>query len=287
MMTAAIRDLHLTYPGEYLTAVRSPCEDVFKHNPYLSPIHDDDGEKIDMQYPLIHESGSTGRYFSEGHREYLAEQIGRPIKNHGLRAEIYLDPSEMNWPNPVMTEYGYDGPYWVINAGVKGDFTLKQYPYYQEVVDLLRGEIQFVQVGHDSHSHPPLHGVLDMRGRTNLRQLFRLSQKAEGAVCTVSLQMVVMGAFRNRCVVVAGGREGVRWQLIPGHRYLETIGCLPCCEFDGCWKSKVPDCLNWIPDEGTSKCMQMIRPERVAAEVMSYYEGGVLKRQPEEMLCQT
>lgn len=280
-MTSAIRDLHLTYPQEYITDVRSPCGEVFMHNPFITPMQDSEGKLIDMQYPLIHESGSTGRYFSEGHRDFLADKIGRPIKNHSMRAEIYLNQSEKNWPNPVLVEYGYDGPYWIINAGVKNDFTLKQYPYYQEVVDLLHERVQFVQVGHAGHNHPPLDGVFDMRGKTNLRQLFRLSHQAEGAVCAVSLQMVIMGAFSKPCVVVAGGREGVRWQLIPGHRYLHTVGCLDCCRLDGCWKSKPKDCLNWIPDEETSKCMWMIRPEQVAMEVDNYYRGGVLMRQQE------
>jgi hypothetical protein len=40
------------------------------------------------------------------------------------------------------------------------------------------------------------------------------------------------------CVVVAGGREPPHWEAYPGHQFLHTIGCLPCCSTGGCWRSR-------------------------------------------------
>ena len=34
VMTNALRDLHKTYPGEYQTDVRTPCNEIFNNNPY-------------------------------------------------------------------------------------------------------------------------------------------------------------------------------------------------------------------------------------------------------------
>ncbi|MFT5466117.1 MAG: ADP-heptose:LPS heptosyltransferase [Verrucomicrobiales bacterium] len=51
MLTAAVRDLHAHYPGQFLTDVRTPCPALWEHNPYLTPIADDDPEA---------EKGSTG-----------------------------------------------------------------------------------------------------------------------------------------------------------------------------------------------------------------------------------
>lgn len=279
MMTPAIRDLHRTYPGEYETDVRSPCGEIFQHNPYVTPVPD--GQRlIDMQYPLIHESGATGRHFSEGHREFLAEAIGRPIKNHGMKPEIYLSQDEINWPSPVTVEEGYAGPYWIINAGIKNDYPLKHYPYYQEVVDALSPAITFVQVGHTAHNHPPLRNVIDMRGKTNsLRQLFRLSYHAQGAICPVTFQMVIMAAWQKPCVVINGGREGIRWQHYPNHRFLAVNGALRCCSWDGCWRSTKEQCVDWLRKEDVAHCMQMIRPRDVARAVELYYEGGVLSKE--------
>jgi len=278
MMTVAIRDLHKTYPGEYLTDVRSPCPEIFENNPYMTPLNEKspDVDSIDMMYPIIHESGQKGCHFSQGHRKFLAEHIGKRIDHFGMRPEIYLNGNEQAWPSPVVIEHGYTGPYWIINAGIKSDYPLKYYHRYQEVVDELKGEIQFVQVGHKAHNHPALDGVLDMRGKTTLRQLFRLSADAEGSVNVVSLQMVIMAAMSKPCVVVAGAREGVRWQLYPDQQFIYVNGCLPCATWDGCWKSKEEDCTN--KKDGVPACMTLIEPHDIVRSINRYYDGGRLTR---------
>jgi len=276
MMTGAIRDLKLMYPDDYLIDVRSPCSEIFMYNPYLTPLNEQDAEIINMEYPVIHESGALGVHFSDGHRLFLQQKLNRRIQKRSMRPDIFLSQDEMNWVSQLKTEFDYTGKYWLINAGIKGDFTLKQYPFYQEVVDLLKDKIQFVQIGLTAHQHPPLKGVLDMRGKTNsFRQLFRLSYFAEGAVCAVSLQMVIMQAFKKPCVVVNGGREGMRWQAINDHVFLHTLGQLPCCLEDGCWRSKFADCDNKV--NNVPKCMTMITPEEVARAVEKYYIGGRLQ----------
>jgi len=275
IMTGAIRDLKLMYQDEFLIDVRSPCPEIFLYNPYLTPLTDTEAETINMEYPIIHESGATGVHFSDGHRLFLQQKLNTRIHKTSMRPDIFLSQDELNWVSILKTEFGYEGKYWLINAGIKGDYTLKQYPFYQEVVDLLKGKIQFVQIGLKVHNHPALNGVLDMRGKTDrLRQLFRLSYFAEGAVCAVSFQMVIMQALKKPCVVLNGGREGMRWQAINDHVFLHTIGQLPCCLEDGCWRSKFDDCdnkVNKIP-----KCMTMITPEEVARAIDKYYIGGRL-----------
>ena len=49
MLTAAVRDLHLSYPGEFQTDVRTPCPALWENNPYLSPLDEADEQvmKID------------------------------------------------------------------------------------------------------------------------------------------------------------------------------------------------------------------------------------------------
>lgn len=281
--TCAIRDLHKAYPGEYLTDIRVPtgCEQIFENNPYITKIEDNDpeAERIRLDYSDIHNSGWSGRPFTTAHALDLAEKLGRPIPHTSIMPDIFLSQDEKLWPPPVLKECGYDGPYWIINSGIKNDYTLKYYPHYQEVVDLLKDEIQFVQVGQLQHSHEPLKGALDMRGKTDLRSLFRLSYHAEGAVSAVSLQMVVMAALQKPCVVVAGGREPVRWQFTPNHRFLYMNGSMICCSFDGCWKSKLADCVELVDTEKGKipLCMELIRPEDIVRAIRLYYLGGMLK----------
>lgn len=286
--TGAIRDLHLNYPGEYVTDIRCPsgCEQIFAHNPYITKIADGDPEatRIQLDYEGIHRSGKSGLPFVHAHAETLAERVGRPIKPTSLLPDIFLSQDEKLWPSPVFNEYGYAGKFWIINAGVKNDYTLKYYHRYQEVVNLLKERIQFVQVGQLEHRHPPLEGVLDMRGKTDLRQLFRLSYHAEGSVNAVSLQMVIMASLQKPCVVVSGGREPVRWQLSPHHQFLYVNGAIECARYDGCWKSKQSECVNLL-EGGIPLCMEMIRPEEVARAVEKYYQGKVLEYQTKEELA--
>ena len=206
VMTNALRDLHKAFPGKYQTDVRTPCSEIFDNNPYITRLSyvdakyaeinnffiKDSGTKpekhiarigdilfIDMQYPMIHFSGASGRHFSEGHRGWLENILGIEIPQNYLHPEIFLTQDEKEWVSPVLVKTGYDKPYWAINAGSKGDYTLKQYPYYQEVVDLLKDKVQFVQIGDNAHNHPALKGVIDMRGQTpRLRDLFRVIEKS-------------------------------------------------------------------------------------------------------------
>ena len=301
MATIALRDLHAMYPGEYITDMRTPCQEIFQNNPYVTPIEGYSTEQsiidilksdpnrlpikgtvngkneiiyCNLHYPMIHESGARGTHFADAMTEFLSKQLGRQIKRTGLRPELYLDQNEALWPSPVIAEHGYDGKYWVINAGTKSDYTLKQYPYYQEVVNLLP-EIKFVQIGHLDHTHPPLKNVIDLRGKTDLRQLFRLIYHAEGVLTCVSLPMHATAALKKPCVVIAGGREGTRWELYPDHQFLYVNGTLDCCVYDGCWKSKLEECAHL--ENKVPLCMDLIPPETVTLSILRYYKGGILK----------
>lgn len=292
VMTNAIRDLHLAYPNKFITDVRTPCPDIFVNNPYITKLNYDEIEYnkintwfasnvgktkmlndimcVDMQYPLIHQSGARGAHFAEGHREFLEDTLKIKIPQTKIRPEIYLSGVEKSIPQVITNKY------WIINSGSKSDYTLKQYPYYQEVVDLLKDKIQFVQIGVKSHNHQPLNGVTDMVGKTdNLRDLFKLIYHAEGVLTCISLPMHISAAFKKPCVVVAGAREGTRWELYPNHRFIYVNGCLPCADYDGCWRSRIEDCN--IKKNGIPKCMTLINPEEVAREIEKYYLGGVLK----------
>lgn len=301
IMSVAIKALHKAYPGRYITDVRSPCNEIYENNPYTTPlrakdpreeksaidrlkknenippiivkdVNGDDVKYIISHYPEIHRSKMTGLPFADGHRMFLEKQLGIPIPRCGMQPDIFLSNSEK------MIREDMPSKYWIINAGIKNDYTLKYYNHYQEVVDMLKDKITFIQVGHSAHNHPPLNGenVIDMRGKTNLRELFALSYHAEGSVNCVSMQMVIMAAFSKPCVVVAGAREGTRWQLNPDHQFLYRTGVMKCAPYDGCWKSKVEDCI-FKSDDGQPMCLELIAPEEIVRAINLYYLGGRLE----------
>ncbi len=118
---------------------------------------------------------------------------------------------------------------------------------YQRVVDHFAGKIRFVQCGESEHFHPPLKNVLNLVGKTNLRDLIRLVYHADGIVCPVTMFMHMAAAIETRsgrpknrpCVVIAGGREPSHWEAYPHHQFLHVTGALPCCDDGGCWVSRV------------------------------------------------
>ena len=181
----------------------------------------------------------------------------------------------------------------------------------QETVDRLRSYgLQFVQCGatHSSHIHPPLKNVLNLVGKTdNVRDFWNIILHSEGVICPVTGAMHIAAAFNKPCVVIAGGREEPWFEAYvnnfsafgPGarnvkvrHKFLHTIGKLPCCDVQGCWKKRVvPLDNNDITKKSHTLCSEPVRPEHthavprcldlievdhVVEAVMDYYDEGTL-----------
>jgi len=156
--------------------------------------------------------------------------------------------------------------------------------------------------------------VLDLRRKTDVRQLIRLVYHAQGVLCPVTALMhlaaavpVKPGMPKNRpCVVVAGGREPMQWEAYPHHQYIHTNGALRCCDEGGCWKSRtvplgdgdekdkpehlcvdvvmkelrhagIPGGRKGIEKYPLPRCMDMITAEEVVRRIELYFTGGALK----------
>jgi ADP-heptose:LPS heptosyltransferase len=309
MLTAAVRDLHKWYPRQYQTDVRTPCPHLWDNNPYITPLNEGDPrvEVIECHYPLIHKSDQLPFHFIHGFIHFLNDNLKLNIIPTCFKGDIHLSPREKGWFSQVHEIFEEDIPFWIIVAGGKRDYTIKWWETirFQEVVDYFRGKILFVQVGEKGHHHLPLERVIDLRGRTDLRQLVRLVYHAQGVLSPVTLMMHLAAAVevkgklaKNRpCVVVAGGREPPHWEAYPSHQFIHTVGALPCCERGGCWKSRtmplgdgdekdkrVNLCENVV---GTlPRCMDMITAKMVIQRIETYFNGQVVqylnKRQAEK-----
>jgi len=300
MLTAAVRDLHRHHPGAFLTDVRTSCPDLWIGNPHLTPLADDEPgvEVVECHYPLIDRSNQEPWHFLHGFTDYLSDRLGVRVRPTEYRGDIHFSDAERAWFERFERERGPAGGFWLFASGGKFDYTIKWWSHerYQQVIDHFRGRIEFVQVGENHHHHPPLRGVVDLRGQTSLRELVRLMHFAEGAVSAVSLLMHLAaavetrpGAPRNRpCVVVAGGREPPHWTAYPHHQYIHTLGALRCCDNGGCWRSRTrplgdgdqkdqPDqlCLDVAGD--LPRCMDMIGADEVIRRIEMYFEGGALE----------
>jgi ADP-heptose:LPS heptosyltransferase len=296
MLTAAIRDLHISYPKQFVTDVRTACPQLWENNPYITRLDDKEitTKKILCHYPLIHKSNELPYHFIHGFSDYLNKKLNLQIRPAAFKGDIHLSKEEEQGKSQVHEIAGIDIPFWIVVSGGKTDFTAKWWSSerYQSVVDHFRGRICFVQIGEKGHHHPPLNGVIDLRGKTNLRELVKLVYHAQGVITPVSLPMHLAAAVKTKagaakqraCVVVAGGREPVHWEEYPGHQFIHTIGALSCCETGGCWKSRVKplydgsgndrpqslcvDVVNNLP-----RCLDMITPEEVIKRVEWYFNN--------------
>lgn len=295
MLTAALRDLHRSHPGQFETDVRTSGKELWLNNPHLTPLDENSGEVevLDCHYPLIHESNQRPVHFLHGFVDYLNQQLRLNIQVSAFKGDIHLSPEERT-AACQLEAVGWNAPFWIIVAGGKYDFTVKWWDFtrWQKVVDHFRGRIQFAQVGANEHFHPKLEGAIDLRGRTTLRELVRLMHHAQGVVCPVTFAMHLAAAVPTKdgkslrpCVVVAGGREPAHWEAYPGHQFIHTIGALPCCQNGGCWKARTLALGDGDPNDspyrrclrvkGTlPECMDMIPAEEVIRRIEMYFQGG-------------
>ncbi len=167
MLTAAVRDLHLCYPNQFITDVRTPCPQLWENNPYITPIRESEGgvEIIRCEYPLIHKSNFAPYHFIHGFIDFLNERLHLHIKPAVFKGDIYLRDSEKQKTSQVKEITGEDTKFWIIVSGGKFDFTAKWWSHesYQQVVDHFWGKLRFVQIGENHHYHPPLRNVIDLK----------------------------------------------------------------------------------------------------------------------------
>lgn len=172
---------------------------------------------------------------------------------------------------------------WLINAGIKTDFTTKHYPYWQQVVNILKDRIKLIQIGSSKeHIHMPLEYCENWLDKTNHQELIKAVYHCRGVICPETYVAHLAAAFGKPCVTVAGGRIPQSWTAYPKQTFLHSLGCLPCSQIP-CWRSRVMP-LNDGDDaslcsmpvsEKAAKCMDMISPLIVACAVLKY-EGWTL-----------
>jgi ADP-heptose:LPS heptosyltransferase len=123
---------------------------------------------------------------------------------------------------------------------------------FQMVVDALRDEFEFVQVGSDSD--PLLDRVIDFRGKTSIRQSAALLHQTRLFVGTVGFLMHLSRAAECPAVIVYGGREAP-WQsgYICNANLYTPVPCAPCWRWDTC--------------DIDRQCMKQITADHVVAAV--------------------
>jgi len=286
---AAIASLHARHPGKYLTDVEGVAGEIWDYHPLIRRLTGPVRERaivVPLQYPLVDFSNARPVHFMQAYCEHLEWRLGVPVPLTVAHPRLYLSGEERSWVSQVQELLGKPTRYVIVNAGHKNDFTAKWWgtANYQAVVNRLKGRVVFVQVGEVGHNHPALADVVDLRGKTDTRQLVRLVYNAVGAIGPSTFLQHLCAALERPYVLLAGGREPVAWQHYPRQTTFSQIGRLGCCAAGACWKSRTVKrnddakeddslCDNPTPtiDGFIPACLQRIRPEDVADAVADFY----------------
>lgn len=193
----AIRALHLSHPGAFLTdfvghhgRTAPPGNNLTANSPFITPLDPSESEYVMQCYGYAINRAGRPFHFLYGFVEDLSKQLGVEIELSDFRGDIWLSPEEMQpWP-------GLPENYAVIDAGYKNDFTAKHWSTYryQQVVNATKDRIDWVQIGSAADNHTILEGVHNLVGQTNLRQLCQIFYRASLVLTPVSLPMHLAAA---------------------------------------------------------------------------------------------
>ena len=308
VLTAALRDIQLAHPGRFSLSMAIPNEEITVANPYLR--QQMRGRLVKAEYPLIKQSNQNRWHFIWGFIDDLNNKLGTRAVLTDFRPALFLTEEEKQGPPG-----GVQKPYWLFASGGKTDFTAKWWDptYWQTVVDRMRPWTTLVQVGGASHHHPKIQGVVDLVGKTSVRNLMSLIYHSEGVICVVTCLMHIAAAFNKPCITICGGREPWWWEAytlenrlvqmrrgMPAwnppvgdnyieHRFLHTMGRLECCKASGCWSSAVTKfdrpkpgkvCIAPVKQNNVQlpRCLALITPDNVLESVEWYYQKGILSK---------
>lgn len=276
MLTACVRDIK-TWKPYYEIDVRTSCDELFDHNPNITPLKEDDPSvwKMRMDYEIIHQSNQDmTKHFIHGFIQDFNEKTGNAIKLTRFKPDVFLTDKEK------LTPVFKDQPekFIVLNAGGKTDYKTKWW-WKEAWIQVVRSckDIQFIQIGKRdksdtgagkaTHTDVKEKNVLNKINRTSMREVARLVYQSVGTLSVVTTVMHLAAAFDKHAAVVAGGHEPWWWERYPGHDYFHTIGQLDCCRTGGCWKK---ECEN-INNKGHQQCLEIIDPFAVANAIKAWF----------------
>ncbi len=282
LSTAVVRELRVRHTGHRL---------IFSTDPKYAGILEgnaDIDQVVDWQ-PWMQDVGLLEDIFDEVYTPNLAIQMTHSNWVHGGRGRNLLheiavqcgvDPDGMAGPAIRLGEVpGMPESYVVIHTGSgRGQWGARRYNHWQDVVGtvgpiLAEHGVSIVQVG--LADEPALRDVVDMRGRTDYRQLARV---VSGARAVLSIDSIVMhlaahhavphvalfgGSYASSTGTGYGGMETVTrapWESWRTPRSLmettDRMGCERACYKNECRVDPESPCINNI--DPAEVCYQIV-----------------------------
>jgi len=155
----------------------------------------------------------------------------------GLRGTVGLRPYFPLSTGEMGSDPGYRNAILIQTSVFSARLPMKNkewyFPRFQQIVDVLRQDYQFIQIG--SVKDPTLRHVTDLRGKTTIRQLARLMRESRLFVGLVGFLMHLARANECPSVIVYGGREHPHQSgYICNENIARYISCSPCWLWNRC-----------------------------------------------------
>lgn len=262
--TGAIRNVCAAHP-DLAFVTPDYCRDVYRHNPDMVERATAYTELGKITYGTLADE-QRGRWGNvvEGFTRSLCALLGIPTVPAVTRVPVlHLSKEEL------LRSRAYNG-WWLINANCQTCSMSKGYPYWQRVVDILGW--RFAQIGgrEGRDLSPDLRGVLDIRGRTTLRDLMVMAYGCDGIISPPSCITSIGAAFGKPQICLNAGREPDALTDYPRVRHVSRkcacgwgvdTGCIACRM--GRYASR--GCTDCVDDDGRlwARCQWDTKPEEI------------------------
>lgn len=305
VLGGALRELESSYPGEFKITIESSFAEFWRPCPFVKVEPPNSytkripGEIVirHLYAKALEEANRRPRHLLQAFVDEINSKLRTRVKVKEFRGESWFKSETAASEGPVEIALGQHVPYWIVCNGGKFDRTVKWWPNsaYQQVVRALRSRVLFVQVGRSGDYHPRLKDTLDFRGGTDLATLLRLVYWAEGVLCPITSLMHLAAAVPRPpgvpgirpCVVLGGGIEPPHLTAYPGHRFLSTVGALPCTG-SGCWRARTFKLGDGRSEDDQDQlcldvknlhphCMGLIQPAEVTRAISVFITGGAAR----------
>ncbi len=209
---------------------------------------------FEFAVPLSKYASFEEKVKTDGHGRHLAEiysmHFGFNLKFDNVHAEMFLSKEE---EQRFLKKFDFLKPdtYAVTHSIGKMTYTPNKdwgKDKLQKIINLGNGMIRWVQVG--LKTDPQLAGAVDLRGRTDIRELAFVLKNAAFIVCQEGLYTHMADAVGTRCYTIYSGFLFHEISSYPSiipiwHR----VPCAPC----------------WLktPCPYNKECLESIRPEKV------------------------
>jgi ADP-heptose:LPS heptosyltransferase len=242
--------------------VKTNYPELYYNNPYISRIVTNKNERFFNYYisklsiPEVQPLYSNYNNLSDSDKIPDKHIIYKMCDSSRVQYPLKLSPFIFLTNKEKKVGSKYSGCIIIQSSGISSNnpMTTKEWDYnkFNDLVSKLKNKFTFVQIG--ANSDPLLNNVIDLRGKTNIRESASILFNAKLFIGLVGFLMHLSKAVNCKSVIIYGGREQ------PSQSgYIENENICTSLECSPCWiRSNCPNNM---------KCMSQISVEDVLNSV--------------------